>query len=185
MANVHPGNVPAYLPQGSPAENMVIRETWQKVMKEWPKDANVNKALVKWFLSLLPQEHLKLYQTSLIWQPYGRFENTYTRVYREYGICNKVELKKSREIMKAQWNPAEEFKILPKRFDEAIIFVAFAKNNISAGDTLTLLFDVILKTSVFQTNYKEWNNLTDNKRTLVNTLGWWGKKCRIKKNSQK
>ena len=52
MAPVYPGNVPAYLPNGYPAENTAIHESWQKRMKEWLEDAHINKALIEHFLSL-------------------------------------------------------------------------------------------------------------------------------------
>ena len=54
IAQIYPGNVPAYLPNRSPAEKMAIRKSWQKRMKDWLEDAHMNKALIERFLSLLP-----------------------------------------------------------------------------------------------------------------------------------
>ena len=96
-----------------------------------------------------------------------------------------MELKQSHKAMKEPWNPADGFKILHKRFNEVIIFVAFTKNNISAGNTLNLLPNVILKTRIFQIQYGEWLNLSYNEHLLVNALEWWGKKCRIKEQIHK
>ena len=73
---------------------------------------------------------------------------------------------------KAPWNSAGGFKILCKRFDEAIIFVAFAENEISTSDALIFLLNINLKTGVFQTQYKVWHALPENQRILINTLYW-------------
>ena len=52
---VHPGDVPVYLPNGSPAENTAIQGMWQMNRRGWHKDANMSEALVKKNLTLLPQ----------------------------------------------------------------------------------------------------------------------------------
>ena len=57
--------------------------------------------------------------------------------------------------MQPQWNSTDGFEILRKNFDEAIIFTAFTKNKISADDTINLLLNIIIKTGVFQIQYKE------------------------------
>ena len=62
-----------------------------------------------------------------------------------------MELKQSREPMRALWGPVDGFEVLCKRFDEAIIFAALTENSVLAADTLNLLPNAILKTSVFQT----------------------------------
>ena len=82
-APVHPGNVRVYLPLGSPAENTAIHETWQKRMKDWLENANMNKALIKSLLSLLSQEHRNLYQNTLIGNPNGRFGKIFPIIFIE------------------------------------------------------------------------------------------------------
>ena len=83
-----------------------------------------------------------------------------------------MEFEQSPKTIKAPWNPVDGFEILRKRFGDVIIFTVFAENNISADNALTLLLNVILKTGVFKIWYKEWHNLPDTKRTLVNVLEW-------------
>ena len=75
--------------------------------------------------------------------------------------------------------PENRFKVLHKRFDEAIIVAAFAENTTSTGGTLNLFLNFILNTSVFQTQNEEWHILPVNKRNLPNVLEWWDKKCRM------
>ena len=50
------------------------------------------KALIERFLFLLPQEHRNLYQNTLIGNHNGRFGDILNYDYREYGICDKMEL---------------------------------------------------------------------------------------------
>ena len=76
-APVYQGNVPAYLPNGSPAENTAIREAWQKRMNVWTEDVNMNKALIEHFMSLLRQEHRDLNQNTLIGNLNSRFGDTF------------------------------------------------------------------------------------------------------------
>ena len=108
----------------------------------------MNKALIICIVSLLPQEHNNLYQNTLIGNTNGRFGNTFEYFYREYDIHDKMELKQRQNNESAI--PAEGFEILCKRFGEVIIFAAFTENNISTGNTLNRLPNVILKTGVFQ-----------------------------------
>lgn len=81
-----------------------------------------------------------------------------------------MELEQGLEHMKAPWNPADRFEIFCKRFGEAIIFTAFVGNDISIGNATNLLLNTILKMSVFQTHYKEWNGLLENKCMLVSAV---------------
>ena len=62
--------------------------------------------------------------------------------------------------------------MLCKRFDEAIILVTFAENDISTGNTLNIHRNVILRMGVFQTQYEEWYDLLKNERILINVLDW-------------
>ena len=82
--------------------------------------------------------------------------------------------------MKQPRNPVDGLEVLVNYFDKDIIFTAFAENDIFASNALTLLLNIILKTGVFQVQYKEWDNLSDTQHTLVNVLEKWSKKCRIK-----
>ena len=77
VAPVYPRNVPAYHPQGSLAENTTIHKTLQKAMKDWHKDTNMNKALVEQCVSLPPQEHHEIYQTTLVGNQNGRCGYTF------------------------------------------------------------------------------------------------------------
>ena len=70
-------------------------------MKDWLEDVNMNKALLKCFLSFLPQEHHDLYQNALIGNPNGRFGDTFNYFYREYGIRDEMELEQSQKLVKA------------------------------------------------------------------------------------
>ena len=63
---VHQGDAQVYLPNGYPVEHTAIRKMWQKHMKHWHKDTNMNTTLVNRFLSLLPQEYRNLYINTLI-----------------------------------------------------------------------------------------------------------------------
>ena len=80
--------------------------------------------------------------------------------------------KQSREPIKAAWDPTDRFEILRKRFDDALIYTAFAESSISVSNALNLLLNVILKTGIFQVQYKEWHNLPVGERNLVNALVW-------------
>ena len=52
--------------------------------------------------------------------------------------------------MEEPWNPTDRFKILCKCSSEAVTFMAFTENSITAGDALNLLLlNVIIKTRVF------------------------------------
>ena len=61
----------------------------------------MNKTLIKRSFSLLQQEHCDLYQHTFIQNPNGQFGNTFNYCYREYSMLDEMELKKSREPMKA------------------------------------------------------------------------------------
>ena len=52
----HPGDNPSYDNSEGLADNTTIHKMWQHAMKNWMECANMNKALVKCFLSLIPTE---------------------------------------------------------------------------------------------------------------------------------
>ena len=105
--------------------------------------------------------------------------------YNGYSIKDKTEMEDSCNSMKQLWNPSEGFEVLRKRFDNGIICASFADNAVTAGDSLNMLMNVIIKTDVFQTQYEELHSLPKNDQTLKNALRWWSKKVRFKNKFDK
>ena len=125
-------------------------------MNDWHNYANINKAFVESFLSILAQEHRDLYNNTLTQNYNVIFSDISTFLYREYGIRDETELEKLRSIRSKRGISQRDLKFSASLFGERVIFLAFAGNKISAGNILNVLINVIVKTDVFQTQDTNW-----------------------------
>ena len=83
--------------------------------------------------------------------------------------------------MRKPWNVADGWEVIKDRFDNGIAYSAFADATICNADALNMLISVVVKTRVFQAQYKEWHAIPPGDRTLENTWIWWGMKARLKR----
>ena len=61
---------------------------------------NMNKALTKRFLSLVPTEHQQGYAEIMTREPNCRFNDAFNHFYMEFGLLDEVEVESNKEEMK-------------------------------------------------------------------------------------
>ena len=141
----------------------------------------MNKALIERFLSIFVNKHQRGYNSTTVSDPNRTFGNTFAHFYEQFGIRDDAEIKQKRDDMRKPWNVADGWEVLKDRFDDVIAYAVFTDATISAADALNILIAVVVKTRVFQTQYKEWHALPPGNHTLSNAWILWGMKSRLKR----
>ena len=176
---IHPGTVPPYQPNMTPAQTQFVKDAWGAGKKFHEEDQHMNKALTERFLSLLPGPHKRGYATIMTRNPNQRFEGTFNHFFNEFGLEDELEIEDNRDIMKGKWHPSEGFQILKQRIQDGMTYAAFASKPIGADDALNMMMVVIARTKLFAREYQEWHSHPDVDRTLSNAFTYWAEKVRI------
>ena len=90
-----PGDTLLYNKGGGNTQHATIRNQWQLNNKNWADVLNMNKALTKRFLALIPHEHRTTYNVSLIQDPNRRFGVTFQHFYNQFGVKDELELEQT------------------------------------------------------------------------------------------
>ena len=141
----------------------------------------MNKALTERFLSIFSNKHCRGYNATIVSDPNRTFGNTFAQFYKQFGIRDEAEIEKNRDDMRKPWNVADVWEVPKDRFNNRIAYDVFVDATISAADALNMLISVVVKTRVFQAQYKEWHALPPGDRTLEYTWIWWGMKACLKR----
>ena len=65
-----------------------------------------------------------------------------------------MEIKQNLDDMRKLWNVTDGWEVLKDQFDNGIAYAVFVDAKISAANAINMLISVIVKTRVFQTQYK-------------------------------
>ena len=75
-------------------------------------------------------------------------------------------MEENRNRMLADWDPVTGFEALSNQLEEGSLYATFAGRPMSEMDVIDIGTQVVLKTSVFQTQYEEWINMPNNHKSF-------------------
>ena len=87
----NPGDVPQLNPQGTPAENEIIRTQWAHTRRLFDMENNMDSALKRRFLDMVPREYKEDDAANRIRAPNASFLQLFERYVTNYGRSDESD----------------------------------------------------------------------------------------------
>jgi uncharacterized membrane protein YgcG len=168
-----PGVVPPLDPNGTTAQNDIIRSNWAHTRRQRDLYVNMNTALNRRFLELIPQEYRAEDENARIRDPNASFLDVFARYTTTYGQTTEQDRAENEERMKAPWDIHDGIHVLLNRIELGVRFaalcgVAHQINDDRARDIALLC---IRRVPLLLDDYNAWTEQVN--PTWPNFKQWW------------
>ena len=99
----------------------MFKDQWAVNKKYVEEEQNMNKALTKHFLQLMPVTQHQGYKDILVRDPKRRFEATFAYFCGEFVQEIEIEIENNKDKMKAEWHPRDGFEALKQRIKDGMM----------------------------------------------------------------
>ena len=128
--------------------------TFSAVEKWFNDTATMNSSLIDRSLTLLKNTFTEEYKLICMGNCKQSFQVYFQWFLDKHAHNNKIDGTTNKEVMQAQWNPADGFKTLVVQVTKWLIFAQYAGVPVSDVDVIDMGIVLILMTGSFQKNTK-------------------------------
>ena len=177
----NPGDVPQLNPQGTPAENEIIRTQWAHTRRLFDMENNMDSALKRRFLEMVPREYKEDDAANRIRAPNASFLQLFERYVVNYGRSDESDREANLQRMKGPWDIQDGIMALINRTElgvryAALCGVAHVINDQTARDIALL---VIRRIPLLNDDYAAWT--TEVNPTWPTFKSWWKRRFLLPK----
>ena len=155
----NPGDVPPLDPNGTPAQNEIIRTQWAHSKRLFDMENNMDSALKRRFLEMVPREYKEDDAANRIRAPNASFLQLFERYVVNYGRSDESDREANLVRMKGPWDIQDGIMTLVNRTELGVRYAALCGvshviNDQTARDIALL---VIRRIPLLNDDYAAWS----------------------------
>ena len=133
------------------------------------------------FLEVIQPTYKKAYENDLVGHTNMIFWNIFESFLAKYGKVKPMDLEANNERLRKSYDPSDPIKTLFAQVNDANEYAFFAGFPKTDADLIHVAEVLLLKTSMFPQEYKDWRGLNPVNRTWLYFQEWWQEAYDLKK----
>ena len=158
---------------------------WERAKMVYRDELNMDKALTDRLLQLIPSEYKQEFTLRLQTEPNMRFQDAFQYFVTRYAQADEHDRSENKATMEWDWTINDDFPVIVKRLDDAVLFAAFAESPIPDHEVVDAGMKLLMKTGLFEREYEEWHARADGDKTWVDFKQFWPAKVQSKRRTQR